>query len=67
MTCPENCGCTITGGIQGYGWGPGQPDLLGGEPALTKGLSAVPAQDILQFYDSMNLIGLFLYLFLQFI
>jgi len=27
----RSCGCPITGGTQGQvGWGPGQPELLGG-------------------------------------
>ena len=27
----SNCGCSIPGGVQGHiGWGPGQPELVGG-------------------------------------
>ncbi len=30
----RSCGYSITGGVQGQlGWGPGQPDLVGGNPA----------------------------------
>ena len=30
-SCPESCGCPIPGGAQGWvGWGPGQPELVGG-------------------------------------
>jgi len=29
--CPESCGCFIPVGAQGQvGWGPGQPELVGG-------------------------------------
>jgi len=28
--CPEKRGCPIPGGAQGNGWGPGQPELVGG-------------------------------------
>ena len=29
-----HCGCPIPGGVQGWiGWGPGQPGLVGGNPA----------------------------------
>ena len=28
--CPQNCECTNPGGAQGHGWGPGQPELVGG-------------------------------------
>ena len=39
-SCPESCGCPISGGIQGQvGWGPGQPELLGGSPANSRGLA----------------------------
>jgi len=32
--------CPIPGGVQGQpGWGPGQPDLVGGSPALAVGLN----------------------------
>ena len=35
--CPETCGCPIPGGIQSQvGWGPGQPELVGGNQ-LTAG------------------------------
>jgi len=30
----RSCGCPISGGAQGQvGWGPGQPELVGGNPA----------------------------------
>ena len=33
------CGCPIPGGIQGQvGWGPGQPGLVVGDPAHSRGL-----------------------------
>lgn len=32
------CGCPIPGGVQGQTvWGPGQPDRMGGSPALGRG------------------------------
>mgnify|MGYP001864531359 CR=1 FL=1 len=35
----RGCGCPILGGIQGQvGWGPGQPELLGGSTANGRGL-----------------------------
>ena len=36
------CGYPIPGGIQlQAGWGPGQPDLVGGSPAQGRGLELV--------------------------
>ena len=36
--CPESCGCPIPAGTQGQvGWGPGQPELVGGSPAHGRG------------------------------
>jgi len=36
---PESCGCLIAGGTQGQaGWGPEQPDLVGGNPAHSTGV-----------------------------
>jgi len=33
--CPEGCGCPIPGGAQGQvGWGPGQPELVGGSQPM---------------------------------
>ena len=33
-------GCPILGAVQGQvGWGPGQPDLVGGIPAMAGGLN----------------------------
>ena len=33
------CGCPIPGGIQGQdGWDPGQPNLVGGNPAHRRGV-----------------------------
>ena len=35
----ESCGCLVPGGVQGQvGWNPGQPDLVGGNPAHCMGL-----------------------------
>ena len=35
----EGCGCPISGGIQGQaGCGPGQPSLVGGNPAHSRGV-----------------------------
>ena len=35
----RSCGCPIPGGIQGQdGWGPGQPDLVGGKQTVAGGL-----------------------------
>ena len=35
----RSCGCPTPGGIQGWvGWDPGQPDIVGGNPAHSKGL-----------------------------
>lgn len=32
-------GCELCEGVHGQaGWGPGQPDLIGGSPALSRGL-----------------------------
>jgi len=39
QTAQKRCICPIPGGIQGQaGWGPGQPDLVGGSPAHGRGL-----------------------------
>jgi len=36
-----SCGCHIHGGVQGQvGWGPGQPDLMVGNPAHSRGVGA---------------------------
>jgi len=38
-SCPEKLWCPIPGGTQGQvGWGPGQPELVGGSPAHGRGL-----------------------------
>ena len=38
-SCFQNCVYPIPGGFQGQvGWGPGQPDLVGGSPAHGRGL-----------------------------
>ena len=35
----RNCGCPIPGDIQGQiGWGPGQPELVCGNPACVRGV-----------------------------
>jgi len=35
----RSCGCPIPGGAQGQlGWGPGQPEPVGGNPAHGRGL-----------------------------
>ena len=35
----RSCGCPIPGGIQGQAvWGPGQPDLVRGNPDHSRGL-----------------------------
>ena len=35
----RSCGCPIHGSTQGWaGWGPGQPELVGGSPAHSRGL-----------------------------
>ena len=35
----RGCGCPVPGGVQGQvGWGPGQPDLVGGSPACGGGV-----------------------------
>jgi len=40
--CPKKLWCPIPGGIQAQvGWGPGQPELLGGSPAHGRGLGLV--------------------------
>ena len=37
-TAQGSCVCPIPGGAQGQvGWGPGQPDLVGGSPAHGRG------------------------------
>ena len=37
----RSCECPIPGGIQGQvGWGPGQPELVGGSPARGKRVGA---------------------------
>jgi len=37
-SCPEKLWCPIPGGAQGQGgWGPGQPELVGGSPAHGRG------------------------------
>ena len=37
-SCPEKLWCPIPGGTQGQvGWGPGQPELVGGSPAHNRG------------------------------
>ena len=41
-SCPEKLWWPIPGGTQGQvGWGPGQPELLGGSPAHGTGLGWV--------------------------
>jgi len=41
-SCPEKLWCPIPGGAQGQvGWGPGQPELVGGSPAHGRGWSLV--------------------------
>ena len=38
--CPESCGCPIPAGTQGQvGWGPGQPELVGGQPCPWPGVA----------------------------
>jgi len=38
-SCPEKLWCPIPGSAQGQvGWGPGQPGLVGGNPAYGRGL-----------------------------
>ena len=38
-SCPEKLWCPIPGDAQGQaGWGPGQPELVGGSPAHSTGL-----------------------------
>ena len=38
----RSCGCSIPGGIQGLvGCGPGQPDLMGGNPAHGRGVGTI--------------------------
>ena len=40
--CPEKLWCPIPGGTQGQvGWGPGQPELMGGSPAHCRGWSSM--------------------------
>ena len=44
-SCPWSCGCPIPGGAQGrVGWGPGQPELVGGQPAHGRGLGLVGSE-----------------------
>ena len=56
--CPEKLWCPIPGGAQGQvGWGPRQPELVGGSPAHGWGwggwaLRSLPTQTILCFCDS---------------
>jgi len=49
--------CPIPGGIQGQvGWGPGQPDLVGGNLAMAGGWSSIILK-VFQpkpFYDSLR-------------
>jgi len=41
-SCPEKLWCPIPGGAQGQaGWGPGQPELVGGSPAHGTGWGGV--------------------------
>jgi len=51
----RSCGCTITGEVQSQvGWGPGQPDLVGGSPAHSRDLELDNLQGPFQpklFYD----------------
>ena len=54
----RSCGCSISGGAQGQvGWGPGLPDLEGGNPAHGPGLGLDDLWGCFQprpFYDSMS-------------
>jgi len=44
-SCPEKLWCPIPGGAQGQvGWGPGQPELVGGSPAHGRGCSSVDSE-----------------------
>jgi len=58
-SCPEKLWCPIPGGAQGQvGWGPGQPEVVGGSPAHTRDWGGwtcrfIPTQTILWFYDSI--------------
>lgn len=53
---PESCGFPIPGGAQGYGWVPGQPELVGGTQPTAgvragRALRSLPTQP---FSDSMK-------------
>jgi len=57
-SCPEKLWCPIPGGTQGQvGWDPGQPELVGGSPAHSRGvvtrwpLTFFPIQTVLWFYE----------------
>ena len=50
-SCPEKLWCPIPGGAQGQvGWGPGQPELVGGSPA--HGFEIPPTQTILGLHEN---------------
>jgi len=53
----RSCGCSIPGGVQGQvGWGPGQPELVGGNSSHSRGLELGGLQGPFQskpFYDCM--------------
>ena len=60
----RTCGCPISGGAQiQVGWGPGQPELVGGSPAdgseIGTGelLRSLPTQAILRFCDYLQEYG----------
>ena len=58
----EGCGCPIPAGIQGHGCGSGQPGLVVGNPARSRGLELDEHCGPFQprpFYDSMILFLLF--------
>lgn len=39
LVARRSCVCPMCGGVQSQvGWGPGQPDLVGGSPAYGRGL-----------------------------
>jgi len=60
ISAQGGCGCPIPGGIQDQtGYGSGQPGLVGGDPAHSRGVEtqlslwSFSTQAILWFYDSM--------------
>jgi len=59
LAAQRSCGCPIPRGAQGQvRWGPGQPDLVAGNPAHSRGLELCGSHLSKPFHDSRNFLKL---------